>query len=134
MGNVRLFLIDQKLRYTKAQSPFHIDGLTGDIGRSEINRPPKRDSAIGAVTEKTRVVRLVKRRHLFLYAGMNDTERRGPVVVLSNLVVVGNSVVLAARTHLLPQSHDLVGPCRRQCRMSLVVGKHTEERRGGEGG
>src|SRR3546814_12379244 len=57
MGNVRLFLIDQTLRYTKAQSPFHIDGLTGDIGRSEISRPPKRDSAIGAVTEKTRVVR-----------------------------------------------------------------------------
>src|SRR3546814_12753976 len=50
MGNVRLFLIDQKLRYTKAQSPFHIDGLTGDIGRSEIKRQPKRDSAIGAVT------------------------------------------------------------------------------------
>src|SRR3546814_16638719 len=80
MGNVRLFLIDQKLRYTKAQSPFHIDGLTGDIGRSEINRPPKRDSAIGAVTEKTRVVSLVKRRHLFLYAGMNDTEHRKSVV------------------------------------------------------
>src|SRR3546814_14957090 len=116
MGNVRLFLIDQKLRYTKAQSPFHIDGLTGDIGRSEINRPPKRDSAIGAVTEKTRVVRLVKRRHLFLYAGMNDTERRGPVVVLSNLVVVGNSVVLAARTHLLPQHiHQYGKPsCREQ--------------------
>src|SRR3546814_4688223 len=84
-----------------------ISDWSSDVCSSDINRPPKRDSAIGAVTEKTRVVRLVKRRHLFLYAGMNDTERRGPVVVLSTLVVVGNSVVLAARTHLLPQSRDL---------------------------
>src|SRR3546814_15115855 len=68
MGNVRLFLIDQKLRYTKAQSPFPIDGLTGDIGRTEFNRPPKQDLALGAVTEKTRGFRLVKRRRPFLYA------------------------------------------------------------------
>src|SRR3546814_11339523 len=102
MGNVRLFLIDQKLRYTKAQSPFHIDGLTGDIGRSEINRPPKRDPAIGAVTETIRVVSIVKRRPLFLYAGRTDTQQRGPVDVITTLSVVDHSVIFSAQTHIPP--------------------------------